>query len=202
MKRLTDFFRAVWGGVVWLFEKSDIIPPLIIVSSWHYAGALRGHDPAFVAVILGVLIDLGHYRAVKSYLRALNGRRFAVMAVFTAMTAYYHWLWYRDYLLAAGVPLLIIGLALLSKWDKWEGQAAKFTVTVAEKAPGMSDNDAPRLPVATARRDMGAYLAEQDGKPLMSAAEIQAGYGVPLRTAYRWRAKYQEAKGVTDGSNV
>jgi hypothetical protein len=191
---LKNIIRNVWGAIVWLFEKSDIIPPLIIVSAWHYSGALAGKDPALVAVILGVLIDLGHYRAVKSYLRALNGWRFAVMAIFTVMTGYYHYLWYQDYILAAGVPTLIIGLALLSKWDRWETQAAEFTVKVTKPRTAISASDAPQLPDAAERREYSEYAAEQAGKPVMPVAAMMAAYGIPERTAYRWRAKYQDAK--------
>ena len=125
MKRLP---ARAWGWIVWLFEKADIIPPLVIVSGWHYAGALANRDPLPVAIVLGILIDLGHYRSVKATIANNTWRRFAVMTVLTVMTGYYHWLWYRDVILAVAVPVLIICLSLLSKWGGWERQAITLSV--------------------------------------------------------------------------
>lgn len=184
--------RKLWGFIIWVFERADIIPPLIIVSAWHYQGALTAHDPPPVAIALGVLIDLGHYRAVKSYLNTFQGRRLIVLVVLTAMTGYFHWLWYQNVILAAAVPLLIICLALLSKWEGWERQAH---VTVAKKpVASVNASGNPLLPNGE-RRQYGDYAAEQVGKPPLPVVEIMAKYGVPQRTAYRWREKWQNNGG-------
>ncbi len=127
--------KKLWGLLVWLFEKADIIPPLIIVSAWHYAGALAKVDPLPVAISLGILIDLGHYRSVKATIANNTWRRFAVMTVLTAMTGYYHWLWYRDFVLSAAVPVLIICLSLLSKWGGWERQALRVATDPLPSEP-------------------------------------------------------------------
>ena len=131
MSKIANFTKKAWGLVVWTFEKADIIPPLIIVSAWHYSGALAKVDPLPVAIALGILIDLGHYRSVKATIANNPWKRFAVMAVLTAMTGYYHWLWYRDLILAAAVPTLIICLSLLSKWGGWERQAIRIDAGIA-----------------------------------------------------------------------
>lgn len=125
MKRLP---ARAWGWIVWLFEKADIIPPLVIVSAYHYGGALVDYDLLPVAIVLGVLIDLGHYRSVKAAIKTPEIPQFAVMTVLTVMTGYYHWLWYRNFILAATVPALIICLSLLSKWGGWERQAITLSV--------------------------------------------------------------------------
>jgi len=125
VKRVNPIKQA-WGLLVWLFERADIIPPLIIVSAWHYAGALADYDPLPVAVALGVLIDLGHYRSVKVTIANNTWRRFSVMTVLTVMTGYFHWLWYKNLILALAVPTLIICLSLLSKWGGWERQSIVF----------------------------------------------------------------------------
>lgn len=123
MKRLP---ARAWGWIVWLFEKADIIPPLVIVSAYHYGGALVDYDLLPVAIVLGVLIDLGHYRSVKAAIKTPELPQFAVMITLTCMTGYFHWLWYRNIILAATVPALIICLSLLSKWGGWERQAIVF----------------------------------------------------------------------------
>ncbi|CAK0756326.1 membrane hypothetical protein [Gammaproteobacteria bacterium] len=120
-------WRASWGGLVWLFEKADIIPALVIVSVYHYGGAMAQHgDPAPVAMALGVLTDVGHYRSVKAVAtKPQERRRWAVGLVLTILTGYYHYLWYNDVILAVCIPILIISLALLSKWDRWDAQASQ-----------------------------------------------------------------------------
>lgn len=133
--RIRDTFFQIWGLIVWLFEKSDIIPLLVIVSTFHYAEALKDKDEWYIAIVLGVLIDVGHYRSVKSAMKHQDKSRFTVMVVLTAMTGYYHWLYYKhDFILAAAVPVLIICLALLSKWDGWERQARGGETVKADKA--------------------------------------------------------------------
>jgi len=126
--------KKLWGAIVWAFERADIIPPLIVVSAWHYSGALIGRDVALVAIILGILIDLGHYRATKETIKNPDARRFCVLIVLTAMTGYYHWLWYKDIILALTVPTLIVCLALLSKWGNWEKQALHMHTTLVHDA--------------------------------------------------------------------
>lgn len=125
----------LWSRIVWLFEKADIIPPIIAVSVWHYAGALAEKDPLPVAVVIGVLVDIGHYRAVKTFFRRHTWSRFALMAVFTVLTGWYHFLWYDDVLLALGMPVLIIGLAILSIWEGWEKQGKTHLAQPALHAP-------------------------------------------------------------------
>lgn len=141
MKGIITAPRKLWGFVVWLVEKADIIPPLVFVSAWHYAGALAKLDPPAVAVILGVLIDLGHYRSVKAVMaRPEERRRLVVMTTLTVMTGYYHWLWYRDIILAVTVPVLIICLSLLGKWGGWERQALRVNaVQYASNAVQMQE---------------------------------------------------------------
>jgi uncharacterized membrane protein (UPF0136 family) len=153
INKIRNAFFSTWGLIVWIFEKSDIVPLLVIVSTFHYAGALSGKDPAPIAVVLGVLVDVGHYRSVKSAMKNQGKERFAVMTVLTAMTGYYHWLWYKDFLLAISLPTLIICLALLSKWDGWERQAIGSTVKTDKIA--VKDDDKPSdNPVAPEQQEL------------------------------------------------
>lgn len=129
MSKLQALIKNSWGVLVWLFEQADIIPALVIISAWHYYGAMAAKgDPAPVAIALGVLTDIGHYRSIKGVARKPDElKRWAVGLVLTVLTGYYHYLWYKDIILALCVPALIISLALLSKWDGWDTQAIRMT---------------------------------------------------------------------------
>ena len=86
---MVNLLKKSWGFIVWLFEQADIIPALVIVSVWHYAGAMQAQgDPISVAIALGVLTDIGHYRSVKSVARkrSFSLKHWIVMVVFTALT--------------------------------------------------------------------------------------------------------------------
>ena len=132
--------KTLWGVMVWLFEKADIIPALVIVSAWHYSVAMSARgDPAPIAIALGVLTDVGHYRSVKGVAKKNELKRWVVAIGLTVLTFYYHYLYYQDYILAICVPSLIISLALLSKWDGWEGQSIRIAPRASEDAPKASE---------------------------------------------------------------
>ena len=123
---MASFLRTLWGGLIWAIEKSDIIPPIIAVSAWHYAGSLAQKDPMPIAIIIGVLVDIGHYRSVKEFFRRQEWKRFAIMFLLTGLTLYFHYLWYGNIWLALAMPALIISLALISLWQGWDKQAAQM----------------------------------------------------------------------------
>lgn len=181
--------KAIWSWIVWVFEKADIIPPIIAVSVWHYAGALAHKDPIPVAIILGGLIDIGHYRSVKAYFKKNTIGRFALMAVFTALTGWYHYLWYQNILLAAGMPVLIIGLAILSTWEGWEKQAGKVGSENRKVAGNfLSEGSGPK----SSRQDW-RNLPQEDRLLVasMKTTDIMDKYGIPERTARNWRKSAQ-----------
>lgn len=146
----------LWSRIVWIFERADIIPPIIAVSVWHYAGALAQKDPLPVAIVIGVLVDIGHYRSVKAFFKRHQPGRFALMAVFTVLTGWYHYLWYDDVLLALGMPVLIIGLAVLSIWEGWEKQGRSVIAPQASAAITQ-----PALPPAHVCEACGRGFAKQ-----------------------------------------
>lgn len=186
--------RKAWQFVIWLIEKSDIIPALVIVSGYHYAGALAGRDPLPVAVVLGVLIDLGYYRSVKGFFRKMERQRFIVMLILTAMTWYYHYLWYRDIILSAMLPALIVCLSLISKWDGWERQSARIMQADAQPAvqPALQAAQPlqPALPAHAERRAWRSLTtAERAELKNMHADAVAERYNISIRTAYEWKAK-------------
>lgn len=126
------------------FEHGDLIPLLVLVSAAHYMVILQEHDASLVAVAIGLLVDLGHYRVVRAAVRynhSFKGSvvRWIIVLAMTAVAFSYHWRFYEgDILLAAPVPLLIAVLAWLAKVDANVGakrQPAKAKPSGAEAKP-------------------------------------------------------------------
>jgi hypothetical protein len=125
---MSKALRSVWGWIVNTFEYGDLIPLMVIVSAGHYIAVLQSHDTPLTAVAVGILVDLGHYRAVRiasvyRYTRATDdtkgtGRaleftlRWSVVILLTVITFAYHLRFYaNDWALAAPMPILIAFLA-------------------------------------------------------------------------------------------
>jgi len=114
---------TIWRHVVNWFENGDLVPLLIVVSAWHYIAILAGRDPWPVAIAIGLLVDLGHYRTVRAAVRyrgrpSQSAARWAVAAAMTVVALAYHLRYYEfDWWLAAPIPALIATLAWLSRVD-------------------------------------------------------------------------------------
>lgn len=54
-----------WNNLVHFLEKANLIPFVVVVSVYHYYQALAAHDPAVVAGVIAVFVDLLHYRTVQ-----------------------------------------------------------------------------------------------------------------------------------------
>ena len=121
--------RAAWLYLVNWFECADLVPLLILVSAVHYASVLATKDPLPVAVAIGLLVDLGHYRTIRAAVRyagsskAQTAARWAIAAGMTALSLSYHQRYYQDWWLSAPLPLLIAALAWLQQISNPVGAA-------------------------------------------------------------------------------
>lgn len=141
---------SAWQWLVNWFERGDLVPLLVLVSSVHYASVLAGHDTWPVAVAIGLLVDLGHFRTVKAAVRykTPDGKwinwqavtRYAVALVMTALSLNYHQRYYADWWLSAPLPLLIAALAWLQRVD---GTGTTKPATKEEKAERVTTPLAP-----------------------------------------------------------
>jgi len=111
-----------WDALTTWLESGDLVPLLVIVSAWHYIDVLRGLDPWPVAVAIGLLVDVGHFRAViiaARYAGERNGQRalrWAVALVMTVISLAYHLRYYGgDWWFAVPMPLLIAALAYFER---------------------------------------------------------------------------------------
>lgn len=171
---------AIW------FETGDLIPLLILVSVPHYAMVLAKFDFWLVAAVLGLLVDIGHYRTIKA---ALRGKGWTWMIVLTILSFAFHtafyWLgeagaWAMP--IGAAVPTVIFALAWISKTERIGEKLAKQDAPVAMP---IARQDVPEVPRGTYQDFMAMSVARP-----MSAKEVVAQFNVPKRTAYNWLARF------------
>jgi hypothetical protein len=116
--------RSLWVSFVAWFETGDLVPLLVIVSAVHYAAVLSARDTWPVAIAIGLLVDLGHYRTIRAAVRYSGASRYQALARWliaagmTGLSLNYHQRYYEDWWLSAPLPLLIAALAWLQQIDK------------------------------------------------------------------------------------
>lgn len=136
-KRLLSF----WNGLVNWFERGDLVPLIVIVSALHYSQILKAHDHVIVATAIGMMVDLGHYRTVRSAVRysgsSIRTRniRWLMTFFFTAVSIVYQQRFYNDWWFSLPLPLLIVALAWLQQTDKIGVQRR----AIAEEKPEQSE---------------------------------------------------------------
>ncbi len=134
--------RAWRAAVAW-FETGDLVPLLVLVSAVHYAAVLAGKDYWMVAVAIGLLVDLGHYRTIRAAVKYRNGTlrqsalRWAIAVSMTAVSLNYHQRYYSDWWLSAPLPLLIAALAWLQQVEPRKGEDMPRVRMVTQDAPAL-----------------------------------------------------------------
>ena len=84
----------MWQKFSDFLHTANLIPLVVIVSTYHYYQALRSHDPFLVSLPIALFIDLLHFRTVQ---RAVKSRDtpWKLAAVFTTLIAFgLQWIFY------------------------------------------------------------------------------------------------------------
>jgi septal ring factor EnvC (AmiA/AmiB activator) len=184
-----------WQRFADFLHTANLIPLVLVVSVYHYYGALSSHDPLLVALPIAFFVDLLHFRTVQ---RAVQTREWGwrVTAVATTLMAFgLQWMfynqpgaeeplvWWQALLFASIVPL---GLAIMAwhhqrqKEDEvrdWQQQAAE----AQERARQMQE-EAARMQARAERAEKEAALVQA------RAEQVQA----------RLTAVQEEATGVQE----
>lgn len=185
----------LWTKLVNWFENGDLMPPIILVSVPHYAHVLSGYDWWPVAAVVGFLVDISHYRTIKSYLKD-HGKFW--MIILTVMSFGFHFGFYfmggaglASIFFAAAVPIVIFALSFISKnerlGEKARKEAEKWEIKAEPKAevPVVS-GEVPAIS-APKRRFVSLTTEERKQLPGMSSAQIASVYGITDRAARDWR---------------
>lgn len=145
----------LWRIAVNWFETGDLVPLLVIISAVHYAAVLAGKDAWPVAIAIGLLVDLGHYRVVRVAVRYQGDNRWqrlarwAIAISMTAVSLNYHQRYYEDWWLSAPLPLLIAALAWLQQVEPHKREDAPMRV-IRQTAPVLPTvQTTPQLPENT-----------------------------------------------------
>lgn len=201
MTRIAAAFRWL---VRW-FEDGDLVPLLVIVSAAHYIAILSAVDPWFVALPLGVLVDLGHYRAVNIAARYSRSdwRQYAVRwfvaAGLTVISGAYHLRYYGgDWALALPIPALIVALAYFRRMDARPAQLRNAQRTDADSAPHIETQSAA-IPAAIMPQSLAtvAPLCAKDAafalwrrNPDAPNEDVAVAVARSLRTVQLYRAEF------------
>lgn len=160
----------LWRAAVTWFETGDLVPLLVIISAWHYAAVLANKDAWPVAIAIGLLVDLGHYRVVRVAVRYQGDSgwqrlaRWAIAVSMTAVSLNYHQRYYEDWWLSAPLPLLIAALAWL---QQVEPKAKPATIRFeAPLQPALSEPKA--APVLLEAPIEAAFICSVCGFPAKS----------------------------------
>lgn len=172
---------SLWQRIANFFESGDLVPFAVVVSSFHFVTALvvYGGEAWPVAVLVGVFVDMLHYRTIRYAVRGQRTRAAVALAVLTtAMSYVFHLLFYVDggevrwvyLLLAAPLPLGIFILA-------WQQEQARADATQAE--------------------DKAAQQIADDYNRLQEAyKKLQADYKAQQATLKAWQTLNDEAQAL------
>lgn len=111
--------NKIFHSIVNWLETGDLVLLIVLVSAVHFASVLAKYDYPPVAIALGLLVDLGIWRAVRYAVRYQGASlwercaRYAIACAMIAISYAYHHRFYGDIILAAPVPFLIAALSWL-----------------------------------------------------------------------------------------
>lgn len=139
--------KSLWTRLVSWFEYGDLVPLIVIISGVHYADMLAGYDHWFVAIAIGLLVDLGHFRTVRAAVRYGGSDnqqkiiRWLMALAMSAVAITYQQRYYDDWWLSAPLPFLIAALAWLQRVDgiATKSQAATHSETKAKPKPDKAE---------------------------------------------------------------
>ena len=124
-----------WQRFADFLHTANLIPLVVVVSTYHYNQALRSHDPLLVSLPIALFIDLLHFRTVQQAVKSDEGA-WKITAVFTTLMAFalqYIFyslpgegetlLWWQVILFASIVP---VGLAIMA-WHHQQQEQEQVT---------------------------------------------------------------------------
>ena len=172
--------NKLWQSIVNWFEHGDLVPLLVLVSAIHYIDVLGNKDKWFVAVAIGLLVDLGHYRWVRAAARYTGSfrwggfTRWVFALAMTCVSLVYHERFYTDLWFSIPLPFLIASLAWLSKVDANVGKR-----TVSELSAKQAKLKTPKSLSSAKSSEPPAFLCDwcgetktQKGKPFANVQQV------------------------------
>ncbi|MBK8900273.1 MAG: hypothetical protein IPM53_03750 [Anaerolineaceae bacterium] len=177
-----------WQRFADFLHTANLIPLVVLVSSYHYFQALRSHDPVLVAVPIALFVDLLQYRTVYRAVRSGEGA-WKITAVFTTLMAFaLQWifynqpgegetlLWWQVILFASIVP---VGLAIMA-WHHQQQEQEQVTdwqqlVAAAQQRAEQMQQEAAAEQARAVQMQQEAEAERQRAEEMQARAEeVQA----------------------------
>ena len=166
-----------WQRFADFLHTANLIPLVVVVSTYHYNQALRSHDPLLVSLPIALFIDLLHFRTVQQAVKSDEGA-WKITAVFTTLMAFalqYIFyslpgegetlLWWQVILFASIVP---VGLAIMA-WH--HQQQEQEQVTDWQKLIAEAQQRAEQMQQEAAVEQARANRVQQEAKAERQRAE-------------------------------
>ena len=169
---MIDKLSKAWKAIFEYLEHGNLVILIVLVSAVHYALILQTWDTIAVAIAIGLMVDLGHYRTVKAAVRYRTRNatffiRWAMALFFTGIAISYQMIYYDgDIRFALPLPLLIVGLAWLSETNKAVGtkrKSAKRKPAQRTPAPKPTKRKPKRMVGKIPCPDCGKMVSGQPG---------------------------------------
>lgn len=200
-----------WNIIGEFFDYGNLAPFAVVISVWHFVGALLiFNESLLVAIPTGILIDMLHYRMVRSWVVRRAWVTVTLAALTTILSYAFHLLYWATsvdasgvvvydfsaiaFLLAAPLPLGIPVLAwqaaqnLAAKRERWQ-QAAADGKLAAERAQLRTDQAQAKAKEA----QQAARVAQAEAKEAQQAAKA-----AQTNTGYKQREIRTLTKQVHD----
>jgi len=144
-----EVFNRFWRGVSSWLHTADLVPIVVIVSTYHYFGALETHDPKWVAFPVALFVDLLHYRSVSRAVKS-GGWWIAAAVITTGMAFGLQFAFYSQpgtdgtnlgayaWLYASLVPVGLAIMAMLTQVQAGE-RAREWAKELAEMAAALKE---------------------------------------------------------------
>lgn len=194
----------IWHRMADWFENGDLTPLAVVISVAHYGPVLQAHGEHWlVAWIVGVVVDMLHFRTIRRAVTARKWLDFCFGVVTTGMALAYHLRFYsNDWLLAAPIPMAIVILAyhassketdadvhgvLVAERDAAVARVGKLVAErdklVARVDAVLAERDTAMARVDTVLAERDAVVAERDKLTARLATEVVAVDKLPPRLA-------------------
>jgi hypothetical protein len=188
--------NKLWQRFADFLHQANLIPLVVVVSTYHYYQALRSHDPLLVAMPIALFVDLLHFRTVQRAVRA-NQFTWKLTALLTTAIAFgLQWIFYSQPTAGTALPswqvilfasIVPVGLAIMA-WHhaaRAQDTATNWRIQVEE-----AQNRVAQLETES------AAAKQQTGLALAEAQEALAKKDVLEKEFYALRSELEAAQGA------
>lgn len=206
-----------WQKLADFLHTANLIPLVVLISTYHYYQALRSHDPLLVALPVALFVDLMHFRTVQRAVKSGEGA-WKVTAVFTTLIAFgLQWIfysqpgegetliWWQVILFASIVP---VGLAIMAwhhqrqeqeqitDWQKLIAEAQQRAEQMQQEATAEQARAIQMQREAEAERERAAAMQTQLAEVQSQADEVQNQLEQVQAEANRWQVQVDEMQTI------